>query len=194
MKHWVLKQHCKECIESSEKMRLNEETNHFAAHCERNYSHILFYHDSDYYLLSVHNCWLWPDRYSAIQDIFNQIGLKTKLKTKFNRDYNLDERMKRARIDGIVLEDEVIEINYIYEGVGKTHAITSVISIYDAIEGHKNYRINYDKMMIYLKENGFEYLEKELNMLHDHNWLIIPNEREIIKTIDNIILNINGNN
>jgi hypothetical protein len=182
MKHWILKEHTNECICESEKYAKSEHYKYFARHCDLNNENILFYHAGDFYLLTLKNCWIGHCRYENINNILNQIGLKTKLKVEFNRDYNLDERLRKARLQGIVTDDGVIEINYLYKGVGKIHAITSVISIADAISTHKNYRENYTKMKNYLNENGFDFLNDELKQLYNNNWLIVPDEKEIIKS------------
>ncbi len=196
MKHWIFNQHTEQCKCDSEKYKLNEDTRYFANHCDRNKEHILFFHLADYYIITLGSCWLHLDRYVTIVEILKKVGLKVKLKTNFNRDYHLDERLQKARKQNILFNNEVIEVNYTYGGFGKQYSITSTLDLFDCIDKYSEYKSNYQNMVKYLNDNGMEHLQDRLRLLYENNWLVMPSKVEVVKTLDNIIKQINthGNN
>lgn len=188
MKHFILDEHSNYCdIQYKHRLETNPDYPEYARVCGKYHEDFLFFHLGDFYLLSARKCLCSYSKHDFLCDLLKNSFNKTKIKLKepFRSGYDIDKHFAKQRKAGLIFDSEIREVNYIYHSAVKAYCITSVVSIFDALDKYGiSFYNNHDEMEAYLIDIDKEYLLKDLKDLQTMNFLCMPDQHEVIKTID----------
>ena len=191
MNHFKIDAHSSNCEIQTEFLSKKEDSQSmfYAVYCENNLEHFIFYHNSDFYIISYHKCITYENRYKFYVEMVEQMCLKSKFskKTETRKYHVCDNELKKQRKTDFLLKTKIREYNYIYyDNACKRYAIYTDIPWTDAIKNKDTIAENYKKMKNYLDEFDFKFLKDELQNLYENNQ-VYYSEMEVIKTTEHLI-------
>ena len=193
MEVFVLDHHVQSCNSNRPKKEIYKDSwDFFVDHgCEMNPRTVLLYAQGDFYLINYFGCVEGFQHLDFKENLVRQIFTKTKTcRYYLVQRENYDKGLMDFRVRNKPLKKWAAEVNYIYEGVGSTYAITTRVPYVNALCFQDTLRDNYEKAKEYISENN-PHLLKELKELYFANIGYTPSDARVHKTIDKLITDIN---
>lgn len=162
--------------------------------CLLNPTHLLFYTNANYYLLTYYKCLNAGDRIGLVKSVIEStVKGDTKLvNSKVRKSICLDTDLKKARLRNEVLKLNHSEVNYTYfDNAGKGYCIKTNSDLLKEAFNYKLKRDNYLELKSYLQSIGLDRVVVELEELYELNLVFPPTKTEVDKTLNHTIKNIN---
>jgi len=201
MKEIILDSHSERCInkEFNKKGVIIETWANPHRYCGYNPEIMLFYLNGDFVLLTFYNCIIEsePNKYDAKALFINSILKKSKIvkNAETFREPDIEEELKKIKYISNLKMKLVTEINYLYSGLQKRHAIVSKVELIQSYLNRDEIYENYKKAKLYLELHYPKhlFLFKELELLHSYNSMLhYPSSAVVLNTIDHLIKHINN--
>ena len=204
MNHYIINSHTEKCnIEraktkaqmKSHNKREREIAEYVYASCyELNHvDNFLFYHNSDFYLITYNNChkFAYKNKYDyycyLLKSVFEDIKSKEFQFYKIYKSKFLRDKLKDMRLRGADIGKNQ-EINYIYScNANKEYCLYTENSLLDSLINQEELDLNYKKAKKYLLDNKYdEYLLDNLDELKTVNEIKDIDEFKIVRSIDHL--------
>lgn len=179
---------------------LDEHTYYCSIHREcnnrecHNISYVLLFIKNKYLLVRYNSCQNQFGHLDYKQDLIKRIIADNKIFPLFkvNREkYNNNDFCIYGRLN-LPLKKSAKQVNYIYsDNAGKQYAITTKTDFFDEIFAQNERDIAFMEAKKYLQNIGLDNLLRDLEELHIANSINRVNDIAIVKTIDNLLQEIN---
>lgn len=154
-------------------------------HCHMN--NWLFYHNTEFYIVTYNECLARPDKYEVYVDWLRQILGSVKMNYyDIQRGCSVDNELKDMRLRNMAIKDTIHEINYIYQSTCKMFCLSVIIPYSKAITSQDKLMADYEVTKEYLTESGMGNMINNLDVLRGLNYLYLS-KAETVKSIDFLI-------
>ena len=166
-------------------------------YCDLNPKTFIFLINTDFFIVSYHSCMEYGDEYRHKLDIIEAVLKKqeinfTTIQRQLKKSIVLDDELRTSITKAISLQKYIQQIHYIYnDNAGKKYCITSKVGFIDSLINNDELLESYRLTMEYIKLHGYNFLEDQLIELISDNWIEGISEKNIVRTIDVLVNEIN---
>jgi hypothetical protein len=161
----------------------------------KNICYLLIFIKNKYLLVRYHNCENYWGHLDYKQDLIKRIIADNKIFALYEvirEKYSYNDFCIHAKLN-LPLKKSAKQVNYIYsDNAGRQYAITTKTNFFDEIFSQNERDIALLEAEEYLQKMALdELLLNDLRLLHEANSINSINDITIVKTIDNLLKEIN---